>query len=159
MSKPRFPLLSVVLIVLGVALVSCGRDTGPAQDEAKLAGKTPADFPEAAEDYFRDMDGGIALTEEEVKGRNTWMIWTGGNEAFWDWLANNSFGTFDLLKTLSSYPCSAEQETYTKKAKSSYRCVHSCDALPPDATSKPVYESQGASEASRTHAPRNHLLP
>jgi hypothetical protein len=90
-------------------LVGCG---GPAEDEAKQAGKTPADFPESAQDYFADMDGGEPFTEDEIKGRNTWMIWTGGNEAFWDWLANNSLGTFDLLKTISSFPCSDEQRAY-----------------------------------------------
>ncbi|MDH3603138.1 MAG: hypothetical protein OEU26_26285, partial [Candidatus Tectomicrobia bacterium] len=73
------------------------------------AGKTPADFPQTADDYFHAMDGGMQLSEAAIKGRNTWLIWTGGNEAFWDWLAHNSFGTFDLLKTLSSYPCSDQQ--------------------------------------------------
>lgn len=40
--------------------------------------------------------------ESEVFGRNTWMIWCGGNEAFWDWLANHSLGFMDLLKVLDS---------------------------------------------------------
>lgn len=44
------------------------------QDEAKTAGKTPAHFPQTAVDVFKDMDGGIALTPDEVKGRNTWML-------------------------------------------------------------------------------------
>ncbi len=82
----------------------------PAKDEAMLAGKTPADFPQAADPFFRDMDGGGVLTPEQEMGRNTWLVWTGGNEAFWDYLSHHSFGTFDLLKTLSSYPCSPEQE-------------------------------------------------
>ncbi|NBC47543.1 MAG: hypothetical protein GVY22_06050 [Gammaproteobacteria bacterium] len=92
-----------------ILLGGCG---GPAEDEAKQAGKTPADFPESAADYFAAMDGGDQFTEDEIKGRNTWMIWTGGNEAFWDYLANNSLGTFDLLKTISSFPCSDEQRAY-----------------------------------------------
>lgn len=92
-------------------LPSCSEHSGPAQDEAKQAGKTTADFPQAKADYFKEMDGGIDLTPAQVRGRNTWMIWTGGNEAFWDYLANNSFGTFDLLKVISSYPCSAGQTT------------------------------------------------
>ena len=74
----------------------------PEMDAAKRAGLGPADFPEAGEDLFRGMDGGIALSPEEVKGRNTWMIWTAGNDGFWDHLANNSFGSVDLLKTLDS---------------------------------------------------------
>jgi hypothetical protein len=102
-------LLIVAAVAIGGILLYYGlRDAFPAKDEAMLAGKTPADFPAATADYFKDMDGGPALTPDEIKGRNTWMIWTGGNEAFWDWLANNSFGTFDLLKVIGSYPCGAE---------------------------------------------------
>jgi hypothetical protein len=105
---------AVVVVIAGAILVFLWqtRDRGPAVDEAMAAGKKPSDFPHAANDFFHDMDGGIPLTAGEVKGRNTWLVWTGGNEAFWDWLASNSFGTFDLLKTLSSYPCSAEQQKH-----------------------------------------------
>lgn len=99
----------IVLFLAAAWLSGCG---GPAEDEAKQAGKTTADFPESAVDYFADMDGGGKFTEAEIKGRNTWMIWTGGNEAFWDYLANHSLGTFDLLKTISSFPCSDEQRAY-----------------------------------------------
>ena len=44
------------------------------------------------------------LTPDEVKGRNMWLIWTGGNDRLWDELTNLTFGSFDLLKILSSYP-------------------------------------------------------
>jgi hypothetical protein len=59
-------------------------------------------FPQASVDYFHDMDDSIALTPDQVRGRNTWMIWTGGDQAFWNYLARRSFGTFDLLKVLDS---------------------------------------------------------
>jgi hypothetical protein len=36
-------------------------------------------------------------------GQNAWLIWTGGNDRFWDYAANNTTGAFDLLKTVSSY--------------------------------------------------------
>ena len=39
-----------------------------------------------------------------MRGRNTWIVWTGGNDRFWDYMANNTFGAFDLLKILSSNP-------------------------------------------------------
>lgn len=42
------------------------------------------------------------LTENELIGRNTWMVWCGGNEGFWDWLANDSLGFIDLLKLVDS---------------------------------------------------------
>lgn len=100
---------AVVVMVALLAFLWQARDRGPAMDEAMAAGKKPSDFPHATDDFFHDMDGGVPMNASEVKGRNTWMVWTGGNEAFWDWLASNSFGTFDLLKTLSSFPCSDEQ--------------------------------------------------
>lgn len=37
-------------------------------------------------------------------GRNTWLVWTGGNDRLWDKLATVSVGNLDLLKTLSSHP-------------------------------------------------------
>ena len=69
-----------------------------------MAGRTPASLLAADEDYFHDMDGGIPLTPDEIKGRNTWIAWTGGDDAFWDRVTLYTFGNFDLLKTLSSYP-------------------------------------------------------
>ena len=35
-----------------------------------MAGRDASTFPAADEDYFHDMDGGVPLTPEEVKGRN-----------------------------------------------------------------------------------------
>jgi len=67
-------------------------------------GRTADTFPAADEDYFRDMDGSVPLSVNEVKGRNTWIVWTGGNDRFWDYMAGHSFGALDFLKTLSSHP-------------------------------------------------------
>ena len=104
-------LLCSVLIVLTLALLvtSCGeRGTtakpGAVLDEAKQVGRQAESFPAADEDYFRDMDKGAQLTPNEVKGRNTWIVWTGGNDRFWDYMASHSFGALDFLKTLSSHP-------------------------------------------------------
>lgn len=41
-------------------------------------------------------------TENEILGRNTWMMWTGGNEGFWDWLATDSLGFIDLLRIVDT---------------------------------------------------------
>src|SRR5215469_1411384 len=73
-------------------------------DEARQAKRSAQSFPAADEDYFRAMDGGIPLSPDEVKGRNMWVLWTGGNDRLWDELTNLTFGNFDLLKILSSYP-------------------------------------------------------
>ena len=90
-----------------LALCACLAAQAKAQaivDEARQAGRSAQSFPAADEDYFRGMDGGVALTPEEVKGRNMWLVWTGGNDRLWDELTNLTFGSFDLLKILSSHP-------------------------------------------------------
>lgn len=96
-------------VILVLVLVVCIQwliqpKPGHVLDEAKRAGRTAASFPAAEEDYFHDMDGGVALTADEIKGRNTWIVWTGGNDRFWDLITVNSVGALDLLKILSSYP-------------------------------------------------------
>ncbi len=77
---------------------------GHVLDEALTAGRDAATFKAAGEDYFKQMDGGIHLTPAEIQGRNTFLVWTAGNDRFWDRVATLSFGSLDLLKTLSSYP-------------------------------------------------------
>jgi hypothetical protein len=93
----------------------CTQDAPP--DEPRLEGY-PANrqgalerFPLAERDYFRGMDKhenakgelvDLELTPTEIKGRNAWLLWTGGNEAFWDWLARNGYATIDLLKVIDS---------------------------------------------------------
>lgn len=44
----------------------------------------------------------IVSTPNEILGRNTWMLWCGGNEGFWDWLAKRGYGFSDLLKVIDS---------------------------------------------------------
>src|SRR6476619_1686059 len=78
-------------------------------DEAKAEGKTPAAFTKITEDVFKPMDQGAIigeLTDAEIRGRNTWTLWTAGNQHFWDSVARNSYGLMDLLKALDNrkYP-------------------------------------------------------
>lgn len=99
---PAIPLCTFALIAgLGLA-PGCARSSGPVVDEAKAANKTPDDFPTHAYDAFAGMDGGIDLSADEIKGRNTWLMWTAGNDAFWDYLARHSLGLVDLLKLLDN---------------------------------------------------------
>ncbi|MFO1024721.1 MAG: hypothetical protein U1E70_06005 [Acetobacteraceae bacterium] len=95
-------LLVVILAAFTIGRASVRADT--IQDEATRAGRTEASFPAADEDYFKDMDNGAVLDPVQVKGRNTWNVWTGGNDRFWDTMTATTFGAFDLLKTISSYP-------------------------------------------------------
>jgi hypothetical protein len=98
----------LLVIVAGVSLVlflSSGRPKpGTVVDEARRAGRDAVSLAAADEDYFHEMDGGVALSAGEARGRNTWLVWTGGNDRFWDILTRYGFGTFDLLKILSSHP-------------------------------------------------------
>src|SRR5437773_180064 len=115
--------VAMTVLLLTALLPGCGGSTAP-PDEAKekrFGGgtATPAELEEAARryyqpaalDYFSDMDcvkGGpplekLKLNGEEIKGRNAWVMWTGGNEAFWDWLARHSYGSIDLLKLIDSH--------------------------------------------------------
>jgi len=65
-------------------------------------GRKPADFPELAADVFQPMDGGITLNPDQIKGRNTWNLWCGGDEQFWNRMSQESFGLIDMLKTIDS---------------------------------------------------------
>jgi hypothetical protein len=120
------------IVVIIVIKISSGPKPGSVVDEAMTAGLTAADLPGSSDDYLRNMDRGwgpkevhqllaktldvtletlvqAGLSEEVVwdsynRGRNNWIVWSAGNDRFWDFLANNTFGAFDLLKTLSSHP-------------------------------------------------------
>ena len=83
-----------------LVFASCKKDEPI--DEAKTAGKSTADFPQITADIFKPMDGGIDLSPEEIMGRNTWNLWSGGNEHFWNHVAQDSFGLMDLLKMLDN---------------------------------------------------------
>ncbi|MCI0598978.1 MAG: hypothetical protein L0Y60_05585, partial [Beijerinckiaceae bacterium] len=93
----------IAILPVMMLLASCG--DSPVLDEAQKAGRDAASFKHADEDYFRDMDNGVALTPDEIKGRNMWLVWTGGNDRQWDTLTtSNTLGRHDLLKVLTSHP-------------------------------------------------------
>ena len=96
-------LLLVVAIAAFLDLRTRHPQPGRVLDEASRSHLQPATFLAPDDNYFAAMDGGILLREDEEKGRNTWMAWTGGNDRFWDQLAHLTYGSFDLLKIVSSY--------------------------------------------------------
>ena len=91
---------------LALLLASCekGVVSSLIQDEALRAGRTAESLQAADEDYFHDMDRAEPLTTDEIKGRDNWIVFSGGNDRFWDYMSRNSFGALDFLKTLSSEP-------------------------------------------------------
>jgi hypothetical protein len=106
MSKPAMH-VAVGLICLIVAAGCANKSqpqSGTVLDEARKANRPISSLGPADEDYFHEMDGGIELSADEIKGRNMWLVWTGGNDRFWDRLDVSSVGTVDFLKTISSHP-------------------------------------------------------
>ncbi|WP_347986646.1 hypothetical protein [Methylomonas sp. AM2-LC] len=100
-------------------------EAGKVLDEARCVGRNATSLPGADEDYFQDMDNGVSkhpaevaatlapyipgiTPEDAVKrlaiGRNNWIVWTAGNDRFWDKIGYNSRGNLDFLKTLSNHP-------------------------------------------------------
>jgi hypothetical protein len=108
---------------------------GPAQEKIFMKG---ADLDYRADrvhgyDYLQDMDYGITRPENRkelaktlnefvpgispdeaarrvARGRINWMIWSGGNDRFWNYMSQATLGGTDLLKTISSYK-SADYQT------------------------------------------------
>ena len=118
----NFPVRSAVLL-FSLLLAGCStqlpvdeaRAKYPNEDYSTADGWKAAaqhHYPPAAFDYFTDMDAigvsdqvgaqNLRLNAEEVKGRNAWVLWAAGNEAFWDWLARNSYGSLDMLKLVDT---------------------------------------------------------
>ena len=106
--RKRYIALAILVALIVWVMVS-GPHPGHVVDEAKQAGLTAAAFKpleqvDVSHDYFHDMDRGVTLdSKREINGRNMWLLWTGGDDRFWDVSAVLSAGTLDLLKTVSSY--------------------------------------------------------
>ncbi len=97
---PRWRIaLGFVLTLLAAA--GC-RPRPPGEPEDDAGGRAPGDFPELAAGVFAPMDGGLALTDDEARGRTTWLLWCAGDEQFWDRMARETGGMIDLLKTIDS---------------------------------------------------------
>lgn len=109
-SRSSTIILVVLLLLVSGGVLICSiwwsnqPRPGHVKDEALLAGRDASSFQAADEDYFHDMDGGAPLTTDEIKGRNTWLVWTAGNDRLWDTLIYKSAGALDFLKILSSHP-------------------------------------------------------
>ncbi|HEX5759632.1 MAG TPA: hypothetical protein VF121_10590 [Thermoanaerobaculia bacterium] len=124
-----FAVVLLVAVVAGLAVLGWHEwrkpKPGTVLDEAKAVGRTPASLRGADEDYFHAMDYGITHDPEKVRaaldpwvpgisaqeavravvrGRNTWIVWTGGTDRLWDVLSRDSFGNIDFLKVVSTHP-------------------------------------------------------
>jgi hypothetical protein len=95
---------AALLMLSSLLLSTCSDQSADVLDEAMRAGRDASSFPHADEDYFHDMDNGVALSVDEIKGRNMWNVWSGGNDQLWNRMTEYTFGAFDLLKIISSHP-------------------------------------------------------
>ncbi len=100
--KKSFSLFAsfAIIVAMSLAISACKMKDDPLLDDA--GGRKPEDLPEIATDVFKPMDGGIELTTDEIKGRNTWNLWCGGTEQFWDRMSREAYGLTDLLKMIDS---------------------------------------------------------
>ncbi len=94
----------LAITAIALALAACGHSGG--DDEATQAGVTDAQLKHSDVDFFKAMDGGVKLTRDEVIGRNMWIVWTGGDDRFWDTMSKPTYGGFDLLKIVAGPPTS-----------------------------------------------------
>jgi hypothetical protein len=98
--------VSAAVLFSAAAMCGCVHDARPGTqlDEAMRAHRTVESLRPAADDlYFHDMDGGLTLSPQAIKGRNKWLVWTGGTDRLWDTLTAASLGSFDLLKILTEH--------------------------------------------------------
>ncbi|EJU11487.1 hypothetical protein LH128_18614, partial [Sphingomonas sp. LH128] len=91
-------------ILLSGSLAALAACHGGPKDEAQKVGVRDDTLVQADEDYFHEMDDGVTLTPDEVKGRNMWLVWSGGNDRFWDTMSKPTLGGFDLLKIVAPPP-------------------------------------------------------
>ena len=135
-----------------------GTDDFKLEDEAQAACKKEEDFPEEDNPIWEYMDGDtpevpgkfkkLELTKEEEKGRNTWLMWCGGNEAFWDWFANHSLGLSDFLKVLDTRDRGKRFDRYGLMSEPGFKKADKPDKYgvwldertdPPEASREDVY--------------------
>jgi hypothetical protein len=95
----------VLLLMAMMFDASCRKEISIVDD---AGGRHPEDLPEISDDVFAQMDAPLKFDTADpedakaIKGRNTWNLWTAGNEQFWDRMARESYGLIDLLKTIDS---------------------------------------------------------
>src|SRR3954451_7330530 len=101
LGKARLPFRSACTLTAAAAVLivsaGCNRGggevvAGKVKDEAMSAvpPRLADSFAFADEDFFHDMDqtkdGPLALTPNQIRGRNMWLVWTAGDDSLWDTL-------------------------------------------------------------------------
>jgi hypothetical protein len=134
----------LALRVAGVAVLVVLAAAGWLRLTQRPATTPSPTFPQAAFDYFAGMDDAAALTPAQIRGRDTWLMWTAGNAAFWDTRARRSFGAFDLLKVLDSRGRGTRFATYGLISEPGFKPAQAPDRFglwldTPDGTTDAAY--------------------
>jgi hypothetical protein len=116
----------IALGLVGCKGHPCGEEAGEILDEALCVGRDADSLRGSADaTYLADMDYGESkdgafvharlapyfpgitpaqAVEAYNIGRNNWVMWSGGNDRFWDRMARASVGNLDLLKIITNDP-------------------------------------------------------
>jgi hypothetical protein len=167
-------IVGVALIVWWLIEPDSGQ-FGRVEDEAKKVDRKVEEFPGASEPYFAAMDKGLllppaagvdypaeikevasatgldpeAVRKAAIRGQNAWIVWTGGNDKFWDFAARATIGSFDLLKTISSHPTMA----YGRDNRFRYLGLVNEPCFTPRRAPIPITGACGSISATRTAQP------
>ena len=138
----RSAIRRLIVRVVAVAVLPLGLTAGVGRAQS-----TSGDFPQASFNYFVAMDDGVTLTADEIRGRNTWLMWTADNDGFWDYLAQRSVGAFDLLKVLDSRQRMQRFATYGLMNEPGFKQASAPDQFGlwldvPDGTQDPAYAKE-----------------
>ncbi|MEK6374949.1 MAG: hypothetical protein AABO58_19915 [Acidobacteriota bacterium] len=108
MSRARLGFLIGVLASLLIVLaLGCPKPEEKLPADAPPYAPIPKDWIETEVDVFPGMNGHTldpSKPDEKValRGRIVWNLWVGDSGLMWDFLAQNGFGTADLIKTIDS---------------------------------------------------------
>ena len=111
MARSHRPIRSLLYIsMLLLASVGCMAQTpGHVLDEAKPRAAVRRLCRWRPKTISTTWMAAYALSTAEIKGRNMWLVWTGGNDRFWDGMTASTFGAFDLLKIVTYASVAADR--------------------------------------------------
>jgi mono/diheme cytochrome c family protein len=134
-----------------------------------ISKRTEHCFPAESQDVFWQMDQvatgpnrqlqplDFGADGDAVRGRNTWLLWGGGNETFWGWLQERGYGLVDFLILMDSRERSTRfkraglinQPGFTENRTANSLGLYLDAAIPDKAVLTPPPGSKGSVGASR----------
>jgi mono/diheme cytochrome c family protein len=97
----RYPIDEAHNFLKGMDVIAIPVTEADDVSQEKLLGQPPDQLMDKVMPPPRRLVDRVS-TPNEILGRNTWMLWCGGNEGFWDWLGTHGYGFTDLLKVIDT---------------------------------------------------------